>query len=135
MEHVVPDSLNEYWHNQVWRGSFAVLHAYYFWGMSVPLIVARELLKSMRVMLLYFLVLPILWREFRHVRYTDRHWGSLPGLLWVGTVRDMADIVGSAKSLIRLLQVEGFNFHAQNKRFSTFWKGHRGYIDDERYRF
>lgn len=107
MEHISPATLPDYWHNQVWRGSFSAPYAHYFRNMPVPWIAARESVKAMRTVVLDVLVLPLLWRALRCARYTERPWHSLPGLLGVGLVQDAALIVGNFRGLMRLVRTEG----------------------------
>ena len=107
MQHISPATLPDYWHNQVWRGSFSAPYVYYFQNMPAPWIAVREGLKAIRTVVLDVLVLPLLWRGFRCARYTEQPWRNLPGLLGVSLIQDAAIIVGGFKGLVRLVQTEG----------------------------
>ena len=107
MLHVTPDNLVDYWHNQVWRGSFSAPYAYYFRGLSIPHIIIRELLKATRTVLLNIFILPKLWRVLRQSRYSINKWRDIPGLLWVSIVQDAAIISGNIKGLFQLINIKG----------------------------
>lgn len=127
MEHISPDTFRDYWHNQVWRGSFSAPYAYYFHGLPVPLIALREMLKAARCVFLDLLLLPALWRSYRCSRYTPRGWRSIPSLFVVGLVHDAAIIVGNFKGLWRLLRAEGLCPIRARRQDS-----HHGYISKTR---
>lgn len=111
MEHVSPDTLPDYWHNQVWRGSFSAPYAHYFRNMPLLLIVLREGLKAIRTVILDLLVFPLLRRVFRCARYTAQPWRNLPGLLAVSLVQDAAIIVGNLQGLVRLIRTKSLFRH------------------------
>jgi glycosyltransferase involved in cell wall biosynthesis len=107
MEHIAPGNLREYWRNQVWRASFSSPYALYFRRLSMPWIALREVMKAARTVLRIVLVLPILKRALRCSRFTPHGWHSLPGLLYVSLVQDLAHLVGNFRGLIQVVRVEG----------------------------
>jgi glycosyltransferase involved in cell wall biosynthesis len=102
MEHVTPDTLKTYWHNQIWRGTFSSPHAYYFGHKPLPIILLREVLKAGRAALCYLLVVPALITAARISTHTNRGWRAVPSLFWAGLVQSVATSVGNFKGFKQL---------------------------------
>jgi len=104
MEHVIPGTLETYWRNQIWRGTFSAPTAYYFGKRSLPIILAREILKAGRGALRNLLIFPALIRAIRLSAYTDRGWPNAPELFFAGVVQDAATSVGNFRGFKILVQ-------------------------------
>jgi len=102
VEHVVPNSLAGFWHNRVWRGTFAAPYAYYFRDMRPAMITLREILKAGRVIVKYLLILPALYSAFQVARFAPRGWRETPDMLGAAFIADLATIIGGGKGLLRL---------------------------------
>ena len=105
LEHIVPDTLNAYWRNQVWRGTFAAPYAYYFLHKPLSVIWIREILKLGRTVLRYGLIVPSVWQAAGLMWYAPNGWRDSMALWWVSLVQEIALRVGNFKGLRRLMQV------------------------------
>lgn len=102
MEHIVPETMRTFWRNQVWRGTFAAPHAYYYRNMTLMMIVTRESLKAIRSLLTYLLIAPAIWKTLCVVRHSVKGLSDAPAMFLAGLVRDLATSVGNFKGLLRL---------------------------------
>lgn len=103
MEHIVPDTLFTFWRNQMWRGSFAAPHVYYFRKMPMALVLPREMLKATRTLLKYLLVVPAVWQAVRISRHAPNGMRDALGLFVAGLVRDLAISVGNFQGVLRCI--------------------------------
>lgn len=103
MDHVSPSTLAEYWHNQTWRGSFAVPHYYYWGGMSFPVVVLRELGKLARRLFFALSIVSPVWRATRYSHLIGRHHRFF-SLLVAVYVQDFALMRGSQKGIQHVTQ-------------------------------
>lgn len=101
VEHDSPKTLREFWGNQVWRATFAASYLYHFENKSLFYITVRELAKSARMLALTLIIVPILYRSWRMVKYTEG-WRTFFALVYVAYVADMARLRGTFKGLSRL---------------------------------
>ena len=106
MEHIVPGNFQGYWRNQVWRGTFAAPHAYYFGKRPVKVIWVRELLKLGRTILRYGLIIPALRQAVVLSRFAPQGRRDIPALLWASFVQEIALRTGNFKGLRRLMNVK-----------------------------
>jgi hypothetical protein len=105
MEHIVPETLQAYWRNQVWRGTFSAPHAYYFRHKPLTTIWVRELLKLGRTILIYGLIVPSIWRTIKLTSYAPNGWRDGAVLWGVSLVQDVALRTGNFKGLRRLMRI------------------------------
>lgn len=105
VEHIVPGTREEYWRNQVWRGTFSAPYMYFFRNMPLPIIVLRETLKAVYRLLKYMLVIPAVWKAADLVTYSSRGRGDLLSLIWAGLVQDLATQVGNVRGIARLVRL------------------------------
>jgi hypothetical protein len=106
VEHYWPESFREYWGNQVHRGAHAAPAYYYMRRRSLPLAALRQVLKALRTLAAYALVLPKLVEAVGLSRHTRRGWRALPSLFLVQLVDDAATIVGNFKGVGRVMRAE-----------------------------
>ena len=123
IEHIAPATLNSYWHNQTWRGTFSAPYSYYIGKKSLPVILIREILKAGRTFLKYLLILPVLLRAVRLSRYVG-HWRDVPVIFFVSLIQDVAMTVGNAKGFIRLFQALLFNPSIPNQFVEPYSRSH-----------
>jgi glycosyltransferase involved in cell wall biosynthesis len=107
MEHIVPDRVSSFWRNQMWRGTFSAPHVYYFRNMPVAMILPREMLKALRTLLKYMLIVPAIWQAVRLSRYAPNGLRDAASLLLAGLVRDFAMRVGNFKGVLRVILARG----------------------------
>jgi len=102
MEHVAPGDRKSFWSNRVWRGTFPAPFHYYLYKRTMPVLLARELLKVGKRLLRIVCVIPMLLDAYMLTRYTSIR--DLFAFLWVGLVQDAANTVGGFKGFLALLK-------------------------------
>jgi glycosyltransferase involved in cell wall biosynthesis len=105
MQHIAPNTFNNFWKNQRWRGTFSAPHAYYIRKLPIPIIILREVFKMIRVIVFYLLIFPCLLRAYRIVKRTNTSPDKFPPILFVGFIQDLALVVGNFQGLNRLLSM------------------------------
>lgn len=101
--HIVPDRIADFWRERIWRGSFSAPSFYYFRKQDVFLIGFRELLKSLRTIILLMLVLPKLVEAIKLAKFSPNGFKDIGSLYFAIYVETIATTIGYYKGFFGLL--------------------------------
>jgi len=105
MRHIAPGTFASFWHNRVWRGTFAAPWAYYLQGRKMAAVFVHECLKLGRTLLKDLLVLTAFGQALNLTPYSRRGMRDFPFLLYVNLVQDVALSIGGFEGCRRLLRI------------------------------